>query len=70
MAPEWRVLSRLTPSWRWLVVAAVIGLFIMYFFAFTVPGLVGEGIAAAAILAMIVKATLAITRSPGRTAQR
>lgn len=70
MAPERRVLSELVPSWRWLVVAAVIGLFIMYFFAFTVPGLVGEGIAAVAILAMIVKAILAIAGGRGRTAQR
>lgn len=52
------------PSWRWLIVAAVVGLFIMYFFmyffAFTLPGLVGEGIAALALIALILKGILAI----------
>jgi hypothetical protein len=48
------------PRWGWLVVAAVAGLVVAYLFAFTLPGLVGEGVAALALLALIIKGILAI----------
>jgi hypothetical protein len=37
----------------------------MYFFAFTVPGLVGEAIAALALLALIIMGFLAIAGGRG-----
>ena len=52
------------PRWGWLVVAAVSGLAVAYGFAFTLPGLVGEGVAALALLALAIKGILAIARRP------
>jgi len=36
-------------DWRWLVLAVGAGLVVMFLIAFTLPGLVGEGVAALAL---------------------
>ena len=46
----------------WLVLAVGAGLVVMFLFAFTLPGLVGEGVAALALLALIVEGMIAVSR--------
>jgi hypothetical protein len=47
------------PDWRWLALAAIVGLLVAAGFAFTLVGLVAEGVAILAVLALVVKGLLA-----------
>jgi len=49
-------------DWRWLVVVAVVGVLLAAGFAFTLVGLVAEGVAVLALLALIMKGLLALSR--------
>jgi hypothetical protein len=52
------------PRWGWLALAVVAGLVVAYGFAFTLPGLISELVAAIALLALITRAVLALVRRP------
>jgi ABC-type phosphate/phosphonate transport system permease subunit len=50
------------PPWPWLVLVAIVGLLVAIVFAFTLPGLIAEVVAAVALLALIIKGLLALAR--------
>jgi len=55
-------------SWGWLALAAMAGLLVMFVFAFTIPGLIGEAVAALALFALLIKGIFALV-SPGRASR-
>ena|SRR5262245_5476910 len=63
-----RCTLELMSGWAWLILAAIAGLLVMFLFAFTLPGLLGEAVAALAVLALLIKGVLAIV-GPGRASR-